>query len=189
VAAGQNPRGYIGPDHPTMTRVVQAVREVTGAAMTEADRATDGCSIPTYRTKLSAIATGFARFGAGIGLPQGFAHAAARLRAAAAAHPVMLAGPGRIDTEITAALGEAAFIKTGAEGVHAGAIPALGLGFAIKADDGGNRAADAFVAALLRHFLGAHPVLDGWACVPLRNWNGVEVGAVRAASVAAWGRG
>ena len=180
VASGHDPRFYIRPDHPTMARVSQAVRAATGAAMAEADRATDGCSIPTYRAPLSAIATGFARFGTGTGLPQGFAHAAARLRAAAAANPIMLAGPGRIDTEITAALGEAAFLKTGAEGVHAGAIPALGLGFAIKADDGGNRAADAFVAALLRHFLGAHAVLEAWACSPLRNWNGIAVGAVRA---------
>ena len=180
VAAGTDTRGYVGPDHPTMARVTQAVREATGAAMAEAGRATDGCSIPTYLTPLSALATGFARFGTGIGLPQGFAQAAARLRAAASANPVMLAGPGRIDTEITTALREAAFLKTGAEGVHAGAIPALGLGFAIKADDGGNRAADAFVAALLRHFLGAHAVLDAWACTPLRNWNGIAVGTVRA---------
>ncbi len=181
VAAGHDPRGYSGPNHPTMARVTQIVGEVTGAAMDEAGRAIDGCSIPTYRMPLSAIATGFARFGTGTGLPQGLAEAAARLRRAAAAHPVMLAGPGRIDTEITEALGEAAFIKTGAEGVHAGTIPALGLGFAIKADDGGNRASDAFAAALLRHFLPGHAVLDRWATTTLNNWNGMAVGEVRAA--------
>ena len=32
-------------------------------------------------------------------------------------------------------------IKSGAEGVHCGAFPALGLGFALKIDDGGKRAA------------------------------------------------
>jgi L-asparaginase II len=178
ISAGHDPRGYIRPDHPTMVRVTQAVREATGAAMAEDDRATDGCSIPTYRMKLSAIATGFARLGTGTDLPQGFSQAATRLRSAAAANPVMLGGPGRIDTEITKALGEAAFIKTGAEGVHAGAIPALGLGFAIKADDGGNRASDAFAAALLRHFLPGYPVLDAWACMPLTNWNGLAVGEI-----------
>ena len=134
--------------------------------------------------KLSEIATGFARFGTGERLPPDFAHAAARLRAAAAANPIMLAGPGRIDTEITAALGETAFIKTGAEGVHAGAIPALGLGFAIKADDGANRASDAFAASLLRHFLPGHSVLDAWARRSLKNWNGVEVGEIRASDPA-----
>ncbi len=179
LAAGHDPGGYVRPDHPTMSRVTSAVRAVTGAAMEEADRATDGCSIPTYRMPLAAIATGFARFGTSTHLPQGFAAAATRLRGAAAAHPIMLAGPGRIDTEITQALGEAVFLKTGAEGVHAGAIPSLGLGFAIKADDGGNRASDAFAAALLRHFLPGHAVLDAWAETPLKNWNGMVVGRIR----------
>ena len=183
IAAGHDPRGYVGPDHPTMARVTQAVAAVTGATLTDKNRATDGCSIPTYRMPLSAISTGFARFGTGIGLPAGFAAAAARLRHAAAAHPDMLAGPGRFDTEVTAALGQAAFVKTGAEGVHAGAIPSLGLGFAIKTDDGANRAADAFAAALLRRFLPGHAVFDDWADRPLTNWNGIVVGRVRAAQV------
>jgi L-asparaginase II len=184
VAAGDDPAGYIRPDHPAMMRVTQAVAAATGAALIPANRGTDGCSIPTYEIPLSAIATGFARFGTGDHLPAGFALAAARLRAAAAHNPDMLAGPGRIDTEITEALGEAVFLKTGAEGVHAGAIPALGLGFAIKADDGGNRASDAFAASLIRHFLPGHAALDRWATSPLTNWNGIPVGEIRAANPA-----
>jgi L-asparaginase II len=180
MAAGQDPAGYVRPDHPVMRRVTQAVAQATGAALTAENRATDGCSIPTFRIPLQAIATGFARFGTGAQLPPEFAAAAARLRRAAAAHPGMVAGPGRFDTAIMAALGEAAFVKTGAEGVHAGAIPALGLGFAIKADDGGNRAADACAAALLRRYLPGHAVLEEWADMPLTNWNGIEVGRVRA---------
>jgi L-asparaginase II len=183
VAAGDDPSGYVRPDHPTMTRVTRAVEEVTGAALTAANRAIDGCSIPTYRVPLDSIATGFARFGTGSRLPAGFDAAAMRLRQAVAANPDMIAGPGRFDTEVTAALGEAAFVKTGAEGVHAGAMPALGLGFAIKVEDGHNRAADAFAAALLRRFLPGHAVLDGWADRALVNWNGVAVGAVRAAAL------
>ena len=186
IAAGQNPAGYIRPDHPAMARITQAVAETTGAALTEANRATDGCSIPTFRIPLAVIATGFARFGTGTRLPTGFAAAAARLRSAAAGNPLMLAGPGRFDTEITAALGQSVFVKTGAEGVHAGALPALGLGFAIKVLDGNNRAADAFAAALLRHFLPAHAVLEAWADKAISNWNGIEVGRVKARE--SWGR-
>jgi L-asparaginase II len=180
IAAGHDPAGYIRPDHPAMARITEAVAAATGATLTASNRGTDGCSIPTYQIPLGAIATGFARFGTGAHLPTGFAQAAARLRHAAAGNPVMLAGPGRIDTEVTEALGESVFLKTGAEGVHAGAIPSLGLGFAIKADDGGNRAADAFAAALIRHFLPGHAVLDRWAHSPLTNWNGITVGEIRA---------
>jgi L-asparaginase II len=180
IASGQDPAGYIGPDHPTMRAVTGAVAAVTGVALTPEIRGVDGCSIPTFLTPLRALATGFARFGTGRHLPAEFAEAAARLRRAVAAHPAMIAGEGRFDTEITAALGEVAFVKTGAEGVHAGAIPSLGLGFALKIDDGANRAADAATAALLRRTLPPHEVLDRWARQTLTNWNGIAVGEVRA---------
>jgi L-asparaginase II len=178
VAGGRDPAGYIQPDHPTMRDVTTAVAAVTGARLEPENRAIDGCSIPTFEIPLTAIATGFARFGTGRHMPEGFAAAAARLREAVAANPVMIAGDGRIDTEITAALGEAAFIKAGAEGVHAGALPALGLGFAMKADDGTGRADDAATAALLSHFLPPHPVLAKWQDQPLTNWNGLTVGRI-----------
>jgi L-asparaginase II len=178
VAAGHDPAGYIAPDHPTMMAVTDAVAEVTGAALVAENRAIDGCSIPTFLIPLRALAAGFARFGTGQYLPTDFAAAAVRLRAAVAENPTKVAGPGRFDTDITAALGEAAFVKTGAEGVHAGALPGLGLGFAVKVEDGHNRAADAATAVLLRHFLGAHAVLDRWASQTVTNWNGLVVGSI-----------
>jgi L-asparaginase II len=180
VAAGQDPTGYVGPDHPTMRAVTGAVGAVTGTALGAENRGVDGCSIPTFLTPLRALATGFARFGTGRHLPAEFAAAAVRLRRAVAAHPAMIAGEGRFDTEVTAALGEAAFVKTGAEGVHAGALPALGLGFALKVDDGAGRAADAATAALLLRFLPPHAVLERWARQVLTNWNGLAVGELRA---------
>ncbi len=178
IAAGTDPTGYVGPDHPTMRGVIGAVAAATGAPATQEARATDGCSIPCFLTPLRAIATGFARFGTGQNLPEGFAAAAARLREAVAANPDMIAGEGRFDTEITTALGTAAFVKTGAEGIHAGALPALGLGFALKIDDGATRAADAATAALLTRYLGPHDALIRWSATTLRNWNGIEVGRV-----------
>jgi L-asparaginase II len=183
LAAGDDPAGYVAPDHPTMARVTRAVAAMTGASLTAANRAVDGCSIPTFAVPLRSVATGFARFGTGRHVPAGFAAAAARLRRAAAANPAMLAGPGRFDTAVTAALGEAAFVKTGAEGVHAGALPGLGLGFAVKVVDGSNRAADACAAALLGRFLGGNAVLEEWAQRPLVNWNGVPVGMIAAKSL------
>ena len=183
VATGRDPAGYVAPDHPTMRDVTEAVAEVTGERLDAQGPAVDGCSIPAYRIRLASLAAGFARFGAGLGLPAGFAQAAARLRRAVAANPVMVAGAGRFDTVVAEALGEAAFVKVGAEGVYCGAMPALGLGFALKCDDGASRAAEAAAAALLRRFLGAGPVLDELAAPTLVNWRGSEVGAVRASIV------
>ena len=74
-----------------------------------------------------------------------------------AAHPAAVAGAGRFDTEIMTVLGARAFTKTGAEGVFCAALPEAGLGLAVKADDGGARAAQVAIASLLERFGGFEP--------------------------------
>ena len=83
-------------------------------------------------------------------LRQDHARAAARLRAAVAAQPFMVAGHGRFDTRVMERLGERVFCKVGAEAVFCAALPERGLGVAIKIDDGNNaRAAEVVMAALI----------------------------------------
>ena len=53
----------------------------------------------------------------------------------------MLSGEGRVDTCITVECHGEVFVKSGAEGVMAASIPALGYGLAVKIDDGAHRAA------------------------------------------------
>ena len=101
-----------------------------------------------------------------------------RIRAAVAENPFMVAGTKRFDTEVMRAFGARAFTKTGAEGVYCAALPDQGLGIAIKCDDGAGRAAEAVTAALITRFLG-EGVPERWANPVLRNWNGIEVGALR----------
>jgi L-asparaginase II len=136
---------------------------------------------------LQAMALGFARFGTGHGFGPERARAAARIRKAVAAHPFMVAGTGRFDTRAMDLLGARAFIKTGAEGVYCGSLPELGYGIALKCDDGAGRAAEVVMAALIARFLPLDEA-QGAAFAPLResvltNWNGIEVGRVRAAAV------
>ena len=178
-AAGRATRGYVSPDHPIMRDVTASVAAVTGAALDRQVPAIDGCSIPAFQIPLRALAAGFARFGCGRHLPAGFEAAADCLRQAVAANPEMLAGAGRFDTEVTSALGRAVFVKVGAEGVYCAAIPDKGLGLALKCDDGGVRAAEAAMAALIGHLWGAQDVLERLASPVLRNWNGIEVGRIR----------
>ena len=184
-AIGADAEGYVRPDHPVMREVTTAMADVTGATLDETSRATDGCSIPTYAVPLRSLALGFARFGTGHGFGPARAAAARRIRAAVAAHPFMVAGTGRFDTELMAALGAHAFVKTGAEGVHCGALPELGLGFALKCDDGAGRAAEVVTAALVRHFLRPQgepaSIMDRLTRPGLRNWNGIAVGELRPA--------
>jgi L-asparaginase II len=183
---GQDPTGYIQPDHPTMQMVTAAVAETTGARLDESNRATDGCSIPTYAIPLQSLALAFARFGTGVGFTPDRARAAARLRAAVNANPLLVAGTGRFDTRLMTALGDRVFSKTGAEGVFCVALPELGLGIAVKCDDGAGRAAEVVTAALIARFLKPDNVEFSRLQQPdLINWNGINVGQIRAAAALA----
>jgi L-asparaginase II len=179
-------RGYVRRDHPVMREVEAALAAATGADLASAPMGIDGCSIPTYGIPLRALALGFARFGTGVGLRDGQARAARRLRAAVAAQPFMVAGTDRFDTRVMERLRERVFCKVGAEAVYCAALPEAGLGIAIKIDDGNTaRAAEVAMAAVIEAF-GHLPADDasfmrGLSDAPQRNWNGIEVGRLRAA--------
>ncbi|MDE2370262.1 MAG: asparaginase [Burkholderiales bacterium] len=178
-------RGYVRPEHPVMREVGAAIEAATGNDLARTAVGTDGCSIPTYAIPLRRLALAFARVGSGVGLSEGHARAARRLRAAVAAAPYMVAGTGRFDTRVMERLGERVFCKVGAEGVHCAALPELGLGVAVKIDDGNNaRACEVAMAALIECLL---PLADadaaflrGLSDLRLSNWNGLEVGRLQA---------
>src|SRR3954452_5149575 len=180
----QDPKGYVRPEHPVQRAVRAGLEDLTGASHADDVRGTDGCSIPTYAVPLPALAFGFAKFGTGQGISKGCGLAATRIRRAVAANPFMVAGTGRFDTLVMEALRERVFVKTGAEGVHCGTIPELGLGIAVKCDDGGKRAAEALMASVILRLLpiegDARILLEGYARRTLTNWNGIVVGEVRA---------
>jgi L-asparaginase II len=175
--------GYCRPQHAVQLLVRAVLEDLTGAALSQDCCAVDGCSVPTWAVPLQSLARAFARFGTGHGLAPECARAAARLRAACAEKPWYVAGSGRFCTEIMLLLGARALVKTGAEGVFCGALPELGLGIAIKCDDGAGRAAEAIMAALIARFLPLddqeRTILARFARPTLRNWNGIEVGELR----------
>jgi len=150
---GEPTAGYIGADHPIQKRVLDIVQEMADVDLADAPRGRDGCGIPVIAMPLSAMALGFAKMAAPGVLAPERARAARRLTAAIEANPLMIAGHGRFDTDmITASTGGPkgpARVKTGAEGVHGGILPGLGLGIALKIDDGAKRAAEVAMAGVL----------------------------------------
>ena len=180
---GLNHKGYVKIGHDYQRLIAATMEEVTGAPHREDNSGTDGCSIPTYAVPLTNLATGFAKLATGEGLAAERAKAARRLFSACMAEPFYVAGTGRADTGMMTAGNGRVFVKVGAEGVYCGAVPELGLGFALKIDDGAGRGAEAAVASLLAWLLRADEALAaryaGMASVTMKNWNGIEVGAVR----------
>ncbi|MBV9539429.1 MAG: asparaginase, partial [Acidisphaera sp.] len=180
---GLDPAGYVKPDHPAMREVTAALAAMTGARLDDANRATDGCSIPTYAIPLRSLGLAFARFGAERGLPPYRAKAAARIRAAVTADPFLASGTGRFDNRLMTAMGTRVFNKGGAEGVQCACIPELGLGIAVKSRDGAGRAAQVAMAALIARLLpdaAGNEALTRLREPLLTNWNGTAVGAMRA---------
>ena len=133
----------------------------------------DGCSVPTFALPLEAVATGFARLASGRGLPP------ARGKGGATAHAGLLrgAGPGcgrrALRHHRHARARRRAFAKGGAEGVHCAALPALGIGIALKVDDGAKRGAEMVLAVLLAKLVRRRgQVLASQLAGEMRTWRG-----------------
>ncbi len=182
-AMGAETADYFRPQHPVQRRVRAVLEDFTGAILAEDVCAIDGCSVPTWAVPLRNLACGFAKFATGHGLTRERTAAATRLREACARQPWYVAGTGRFCTEIMQLFGVRVFVKTGAEGVYCGALPELGLGIAVKCDDGAARAAQAIMAAIIARFLpldaAQQASLATYTRPVLRNWNGFEVGSLR----------
>jgi L-asparaginase II len=183
VHAGIAHQGYVKAGHAFQEMVRDAMQAVTGAAHDVDDRATDGCSIPTYAVPLKSFALGFARMATGRGFGPERAKAAKRLLAACMAEPFLVAGTGKADVALMQAAPGRIFVKTGAEGVYCAAIPELGLGIALKCDDGAGRAAEVMIAAVLAKLLKADEALATnlleQSNPPIESRIGAKVGSLR----------
>lgn len=178
--------GYTRPDHPVQQRILGTLEQMCGVDLMPVAPGIDGCSAPNWPIPLDNLAYGFARFADPEDLPTARAEAVTRIRNAVLDHPFMVAGTGRFCTEVMRILGRRAFIKTGAEGVFCAALPAQGLGIALKCDDGTTRAAETMMATLLNS-LDVIPAdkmaaMDSWLSPTLRNRNNLVVGRIRAAA-------
>jgi len=176
--------GYLDIDHPVQRRCRAVLEEMGDTDMTGTGRGVDGCGIPVYGMPLEAFARATARLADPTGLGPAREAACRRVVQAMTKHPYMVAGRERFDTVCMQALKGRAATKTGAEGVHMAALPQLGLGIALKAEDGTKRAADTAMAALLEHLGVVEDAAEGpfaaFLRPTLRNVAGREVGTLRA---------
>ena len=174
--------GYVQRDHPVQQAVGRVIGEMCGVRVGDVPCGIDGCSVPTWAIPLQALATGFARFATGEGLGAERKSACQKIISAVRAHPFMIAGTGRFCTEAMQAVPDV-FVKTGAEGVFCGCVPASGIGIALKCDDGATRAAECLMAHLLVMHggltAGSAAKLRRFAHMPVVNRAGINVGEVR----------
>ena len=172
---------YVDPAHPVQKAALAAFEEVTGE--TSPGYGIDGCSAPNFATSVEGLARAMAAFATATET-DARGRAMVRLRGAMAAHPELVAGEGRACTELMRAMGGRVAIKTGAEAVFVAIVPEKQVGIALKIVDGGTRAAELAIAALLVR-LGVldrdHPATRARLDVVQRNWRGLETGSLKAA--------
>jgi L-asparaginase II len=181
---GESFDGYLDVAHPVEREILAFCERAFDDRFTPGRLGIDGCGIPVFATTLRRAARGFARFATLRGWDEADARALQTVRDAMRAHPWMVAGTGRFDTDLIDALAGAAVAKSGAEGVHATAVPGRGIGLIVKVVDGAMRAAPPATIARLQSLVlldaAAAARLQQHSHIPVRNVAGRVVGEVRA---------
>ena len=136
--------GYERAGHPVQQRILAEVERWTDVPASQMRFGVDGCTVVCFGLPLRSMALAYARFAATT------EPGMIRLQNAMATHPVLIAGTGRICTDLSEATGGAIIAKVGADGIHCAAIPAAGLGVALKVADGDMRSSGPALLAVLR---------------------------------------
>jgi L-asparaginase II len=173
-------KGYQLIDHPSQRLVETTLKEMAGVSH-DMPYGVDGCTVPNFALPLKSLARAMAQFADASRLAPSRRDAAKRVVRAMTEHPELVAGTGRACTNLMRE-NRGIVIKTGAEGVYIAIMPELGLGAALKIDDGASRASETAIAALL---IALNAVPDRGAASALAratvpNTRGLPVGERRA---------
>lgn len=160
---------YLAREHPLQLAIADTFAEVTGAV--PAAVGVDGCGAPLLATSLTRLARAVGAIARG---PVGSLQH--RLVAAMVESPAYLSGTTRDELSLMRAF-PGSIAKAGAESVYVVAMPD-GNAFALKIDDGADRARAVVMARMLALAGYQHPVLGE---APVILGGGTPVGTVRAA--------
>jgi L-asparaginase II len=157
-ARGWPTEGYRLPEHPLQQAILAEITDTAGQVPATG---TDHCSVVTFALPLERMAGVFSRLDRREG--------ADRILVAMRAYPELIGGEGSLDTQMMQSH-PGWLAKGGAEGLLCGVTPD-GAGFALKTEDGAQRALSPALASFF-------PGLEEFARVPVENSRGEEVGEV-----------
>ncbi|MCJ7824390.1 MAG: asparaginase [Anaerolineales bacterium] len=184
---------YLNPSHPVEQIILATFAQMCGIEPESVEVGIDGCTAPVFAVPLPAAALAFARLCQPDGLSEDRKGACRKVTEAMSAHPFMIAGPGRFDTDVMSAAGGSIVSKIGAEGFQGiGVLPGRtsgidrGIGIVFKVSDGDlsdHRASGVIALAILKA-LGALDANQTQALQthdrrPVTNWRGLPVGEIR----------
>jgi L-asparaginase II len=181
-AHGWDTAGYERLEHPVQGRMIAEVSRWSSVPQEALAFGTDGCGVVCFGLPLRDMARSFARLAAAARRGD---RGPALVVEAITTHPELVAGEGRVCTDLMRRAGGRLFAKIGAEGMYCVGVPGAELGIALKVEDGSPRALPSAAVALLRELdliseddLGA---LHAHVFPELRNTLGEVVGQLRPA--------
>ena len=173
-------------EHPLQQLSMDILSDLAGVDLKQYPMGIDGCGLPAPTMPLIQLGRAMARFANPVGLSATRAQAIYRLHQAITNEPLYVAGHGTVVTELNDVTKGAVLAKTGAEGILTAALPALGLGIALKIADGSARARSVALLAILdrldvlsdedKHKLESH------IAPTIVNSRGLTVGEIRPAA-------
>ena len=184
---------YLDFTHPVQKQILQTLAEMCSLPESEIGLGIDGCSAPNFAVPLYNAALAYARLVDPLNLSPLRAAACETITTAMCAHPKMVSGPGRFDTQLIAVTRGRILAKGGAEGYQGlGLRPGIlgpnkpGIGIAIKISDGDatGRALPGVVLEILRQLEVLSPdelkaLADFGPTRPVQNWRKLQVGVAR----------
>jgi L-asparaginase II len=178
--AGWHTYGYERRDHPVQRCCLEAVATWAGMPVGDVGQAIDGCGVVAFALPLENMARAWSRLACAVRaedpIPSRIVHAMAT-------RPFLIGGTDRFDSVLIEETEGRVVAKIGAEGVHSVAIPEQGIGFAVKVDDGAQRAQFPAVIRILQMYDAlpavVPPRLEEFLRRPVRNTRGEVVGEVR----------
>lgn len=180
-ALGFETRGYHDWTHPLQSQIRDLAGALSGMDWHKLPYGTDGCGIPTYHLPLNM----FAKLMSTFLRPEksAYGEALALIHRAWTAAPMMVAGKDALGSELARVTQGRVIVKVGAQGNYFALDFKNGRALVLKAEDGGERAAEESLLSLL---LRASAITEGEdralrAYVPreIRNWAGDVTGTSR----------
>lgn len=189
--------GYRQPGHPVQRRALEEVAAWTDLPQAQVGQGVDGCGVVSFALPLKNMALAYARLASGAeqtgggwwvvgGGERSTTHnppttnrsqAASRIISSIAADPFLIAGTGRLCTEVTASTGGRVIAKIGADGVYCAMLRDAGLGLALKVEDGdGDSARPALLGVLDALVPGVVRVAEAFHRPVIKNTLGEVVG-------------
>jgi L-asparaginase II len=181
--AGWPTYGYERRDHQVQRHCLESCAAWSGMSPADIGQAIDGCGVVAFALPLENMARAWSRLARAT---RDGEEIASRIVNAMTTRPFLVGGTDRFDTILMEETQGAVVTKIGAEGVHSVGIPERGIGFAVKVDDGAQRAQFPAVLRLLQMLEvlpeQLPPSLHEYLVRPLRNTRGEVVGEVRPVS-------